>query len=109
VDLAGWERESHADALPLDSNDAAVAKGVELAKKHNIKAKAYQVEITDVGKVQSTIEEVVRDFGRLDVLVANAGMAISKPILETTIEEYRQQMAVNGECRKDEHESGRDG
>lgn len=31
----------------------------------------------------------------LDVFVANAGTAISKPILEQTLEEYRTQMSVN--------------
>jgi len=30
----------------------------------------------------------VKDFVKLDVFVANAGMAILKPIAETTIEEY---------------------
>lgn len=81
----------------LNSNDAAIAKGAELAKKHSIKAKAYKVQITNVGNVQTTMEEMVEDFGRLDVFVANAGTAISKPILEQTVEEYKQQMAVNGE------------
>ncbi|UZJ55557.1 hypothetical protein CBS101457_004877 [Exobasidium rhododendri] len=88
--------EAGADlALWYNSNDAAIAKGAELAKKHNIKAKAYQVEITNIAQVQTTMAQVVEDFGKLDVFVANAGMAISKPILEQTIEEYKQQMAVN--------------
>ena len=32
----------------------------------------------------------------MDVFVANAGMAISKPITEQTVEEYKKQYAVNG-------------
>lgn len=31
----------------------------------------------------------------VDVFVANAGTAISKPILEQTLDEYSQQMSVN--------------
>ncbi|KAH0165766.1 NAD(P)-binding protein, partial [Aureobasidium melanogenum] len=46
-------------------------------------------------KVKELVAKVVEDFGRLDVMVANAGMAISKPILETTVEEYKKQFAVN--------------
>jgi sorbose reductase len=42
--------------------------------------------------------QVVQDFGRLDVFVANAGMAISKAITEQTLDEYRKQMSVNGKC-----------
>ncbi len=53
--------------------------------------------MTDAAKVEQTINEVVKDFGKLDVFVANAGMAISKAITETSLDEYRKQMSVNGE------------
>jgi len=39
---------------------------------------------------------VVNDFGKMDTFIANAGMAISKPLLEQTLDEYRKQMSVNG-------------
>jgi sorbose reductase len=45
------------------------------------------------------MDQVVSDFGKIDVFVANAGMAISKPILETTLPEYDKQMSINGETR----------
>jgi len=84
-------------ALLYNSNDAAISKGADLARKHGIKAQAYQVEVSDPEAVQKAIQQVVKDFGKLDVFVANAGMAISKPIIEQTIEEYRKQMSVNRE------------
>ncbi|KAI7496793.1 putative NADP-dependent mannitol dehydrogenase [Hortaea werneckii] len=84
-DLALWYR----------SNDAAIAKGDALAKKHSIRAKAYQVEVSDPEAVEKNVEKVVQDFGKLDVFVANAGMALSKPITEQTVEEYKKQYAVN--------------
>lgn len=52
--------------------------------------------MSDSEAVQATIAQVVKDFGRIDVFVANAGMAISKPILEQTLPEYKKQMSVNG-------------
>lgn len=82
-------------ALWYRSNDKAVTKAEELAKKHGNKFKAYQIEISDPEKVQELVAKVVQDFGRLDVMIANAGMAISKPILETSVEEYKKQFAVN--------------
>ncbi|KAH8799854.1 putative NADP-dependent mannitol dehydrogenase [Xylogone sp. PMI_703] len=88
--------EAGADlALWYNTNDAAISKGAALASKHNIKAKAYKVNVSDPSQVQQAVASTVRDFGHLDVFVANAGMAISKPILETSIEEYRKQMSVN--------------
>ncbi|KAK0283677.1 hypothetical protein LTR35_006136 [Friedmanniomyces endolithicus] len=82
-------------ALWYNSNDAAIAKGEQLAKAHGVRVKAYKVEVTDAAKVEQTIGEVVEDFGKLDVFVANAGMAISKAITETSLDEYRKQMSVN--------------
>ncbi|OAP54759.1 hypothetical protein AYL99_11207 [Fonsecaea erecta] len=82
-------------ALWYNTNDAARSKGAQLAAKHGVTVKAYQVEVSDPSRVQQAVEEVAGDFGRLDVFVANAGVAISKPILEQTVEEYRKQMAVN--------------
>ncbi|GAB1199019.1 hypothetical protein APSETT444_008351 [Aspergillus pseudonomiae] len=88
--------EAHADvALWYNSNDAAIKKAESLAQTHGIKAIAYKVDISDAEQVQKTIADVVRDFGKIDVFVANAGMAISKPILEQKLDEYQKQMSVN--------------
>lgn len=86
-------------ALWYNSNDAAIKKAEELAQKHGVKTKAYKVNVTDADTVKSTIEEVVKDFGGIDCFVANAGMGNSKGILDTSIEEYRQQVAVNGKLK----------
>ncbi|KAL4945426.1 hypothetical protein BDV06DRAFT_231036 [Aspergillus oleicola] len=82
-------------ALWYNSNDAAIAKAEGLAKTHGVKARAYKVDVSDAEAVQSTIAAVVNDFSRIDVFVANAGMAISKPILEQTLPEYKKQLSVN--------------
>lgn len=87
-------------ALLYNSNDEAISKGAKLAELHGIRAKAYQLEVSSSDRVDKVVEQIVADFGRLDVFVANAGMAISKPLLETSDEEYRKQMEVNSKCRR---------
>lgn len=87
-------------ALLYNSNDEAISKGAKLAELHGIRAKAYQLEVSGSDRVDKVVEQILADFGRLDVFVANAGMAISKPLLETTDEEYRKQMEVNSKCRE---------
>lgn len=66
----------------------------------------YQVEVSDHEAVEKAVGQTLEDFGRIDCFVANAGMAISKPILEQTVEEYRTQYKVNGELlrNRDCHE-----
>ncbi|KAL4896805.1 putative short-chain dehydrogenase [Aspergillus ambiguus] len=82
-------------AMWYNSNDAAVGKADALSQTHGIKAVAYKVDISDAEQVKKAIADVVRDFGRMDIFVANAGMAISKPILEQKLEEYHKQISVN--------------
>ncbi|KAJ4014314.1 hypothetical protein NW752_007073 [Fusarium irregulare] len=89
-------------ALWYNSNDAAIEKARSLSEQHGIKASAYQVDeltqfrsVSDAQQIQGALKKVLDDFGKIDVYVANAGMAISKPILEQTIEEYKKQMSVN--------------
>ncbi|KJK62611.1 short chain dehydrogenase [Aspergillus parasiticus SU-1] len=98
-------------ALWYNSNDAAIKRGEELTRDHGVKTVAYKVDISSPEEVQKAVGDVVKDFERIDVFVANAGelgldavikislivagMAISKPILEQTLDEYRKQMSVN--------------
>ncbi|KAL5377431.1 hypothetical protein DPSP01_009769 [Paraphaeosphaeria sporulosa] len=82
-------------ALWYNSNHAAITRAEEIAKEFGVKTKAYQVAVENADAVEKTMDEVVNDFGKIDVFVANAGMAISKPILEQTLPEYDKQMSVN--------------
>ena len=66
--------EAGADvALWYDSNDAATSKGDGLAKKHGIRARAYQVQVTDPTRVDEAMKQVVSDFGKLDVRSKKTG------------------------------------
>lgn len=100
--------EAGADvALWYNSNSAAIGKAEQLERKYKIKSKAYQVEVSDFHAVENTMQAVVSDFGKLDVFVANAGMAISKAITDQTVEEYKKQMSVNGEPSRSRSMSSR--
>lgn len=54
--------------------------------------------VADVGKpqqVQAAVDQVALQWGRLDALVNNAGVAIFKPMGETTFEEWQAVMSSN--------------
>ena len=78
-----------------NTNPNAIQHANGLSEMYNVQAKAYQCDISNGKNVQSLLEQIVQDFGKLDVFIANAGMSISKPILEQTEEEFRKQMDVN--------------
>jgi sorbose reductase len=82
-------------ALWYNSNKAAVQRAETLASQHSVKTKAYSVNVTDASAVQSAIQEVVKDFGKIDVFVANAGTGDSQPLLEQSLDSYKNLMATN--------------
>ena len=57
-------------------------------------AKAYQADVTDYAQVKAMIDEIVKDFGSINVLVNNAGLVIQKRFTESTPEQWQQQTDV---------------
>ncbi|KAJ4289169.1 hypothetical protein N0V90_011511 [Kalmusia sp. IMI 367209] len=84
-------------ALFFNSNPAAKDLASSLSSVHNVKAVAYQVNISNPEEVEKGIQQVVKEFGKLDVVVANAGTAVSKPLTEMSVEEVRFLNQVNAE------------
>ncbi|NMM11968.1 MAG: SDR family oxidoreductase [Rhodoferax sp.] len=56
---------------------------------------AVLCDVSDPQQVQTAVEKVTAAFGRIDALVNNAGVAVFKPIAETSFEEWRQVMGTN--------------
>ena len=56
---------------------------------------ALHCDVSEPAQVQAAIEAVDAAFGRIDALINNAGIAVFKPIGETTYEEWRRVLAVN--------------
>jgi NAD(P)-dependent dehydrogenase (short-subunit alcohol dehydrogenase family) len=52
-------------------------------------------DVSQPADVAAAIEKVEKRWGRLDVLVNNAGIAIFKPVLETTFDDWSRVLGAN--------------
>ena len=65
---------------------------------HGGQAVGVQADITDPADRAAVVDAALRAYGRLDVLVNNAGVAERVPAAEITVETYRRIHAINAEA-----------
>jgi NAD(P)-dependent dehydrogenase (short-subunit alcohol dehydrogenase family) len=63
------------------------------------KADVHRADVSKAKDVQAMIEQVVRDHGRVDILINNAGVGLIRPVVESTEEEFdRLSESISGAC-----------
>ena len=78
----------------LDIDETTLSKTMkEVCDTKNVLG--IECDVSDPEQVQKAIGRVVDRFGRIDVLVNNAGIAEFKPMLETSYDEWSRILAVN--------------
>jgi NAD(P)-dependent dehydrogenase (short-subunit alcohol dehydrogenase family) len=69
-----------------------VVKEIETKKKKSL---AIAVDVTDEKQVNAMADKVVKAFGRIDILVNGAGLAIRKPADTFPIDDWQKVMDIN--------------
>ena len=67
----------------------------ELEKKYNIKALTIKCDISNEEEVKNMVEKTIQEFGTIDVLVNNAGIAIDTLFEDKAVENFRRTLDVN--------------
>jgi gluconate 5-dehydrogenase len=81
----------------LASRSAAEAEATaaEVASLYPVRTLGLAADVTDPAQVQSLVERTLADFGRIDILLNNAGINIRGPIEELTYEQFQQVQDIN--------------
>ncbi len=67
----------------------------DLAKRYGDQVRIFELDVTDPAAADAAIKSAVDTFGRLDVLVNNAGYGNVNAIEDTSLEEFRAQIDTN--------------
>jgi NAD(P)-dependent dehydrogenase (short-subunit alcohol dehydrogenase family) len=59
------------------------------------RAISYTTNITNYAEVEKNVNDIIRQFGRIDILINNAAYHKSQPVVETSIEDWKKQIDTN--------------
>lgn len=82
--------------LALVSRDATLLAEVQTAcHARGAEAEVHQVDVTNEAQVEQLKQDVLARFGKLTILVNNAGINIRKPVTDFTLAEWHQVIDTN--------------
>ena len=87
--------EQGAKVILFGSREETVLKAIEGLKKENIMVKGYYPDLLKYDEVLNVIKEIIKEYGKIDVLINNAGIAANKKIGETTVTDFTNIMDIN--------------
>ena len=82
-------------AVCYAGNEEAANKTVEELQDLNVKAKAYKFNVADKDACSKAVEEVMAEFGRIDVLVNNAGITRDGLFMRMSAENWEAVINTN--------------
>jgi NAD(P)-dependent dehydrogenase (short-subunit alcohol dehydrogenase family) len=86
---------AHGHRVALVDIDGVTLAATEQRLDDPTRVLAVHADVSDPAQVASAVARIDGHFGRIDVLVNNAGVAVFKQALHTTFDEWRTVMATN--------------
>ena len=94
--MASGLASAGANCLVASRNEQeAVAAAESIASEYGRKAIGLRTDVTDPADVGAMIERAREEFGRIDILINNAGINIRGPIDGLTYEQFREVQQIN--------------
>lgn len=84
-----------ATTILVGRNRAALEETANLIRKENGKSEIMAADVTDLSQIDSLIAKVKECFGRVDILLNNAGIGHRIPSVDVTPEQWQQVINTN--------------
>jgi len=87
--------EAGANVAIVDIDIDEAAKTAEEISRLGVKTIAVNADVTNEAQVSAMVDEVVSEFGKLDIAFCNAGIALNAPAEEMTLEQWKKVIDIN--------------
>jgi NAD(P)-dependent dehydrogenase (short-subunit alcohol dehydrogenase family) len=62
----------------------------ELSEKYGVKVKAYKCDVGKWESVEGLVKDVIKEFGKIDAFIANAGRTANSGILDGSVQDWQE-------------------
>jgi 3-oxoacyl-[acyl-carrier protein] reductase len=94
-EIATTFSKAGADVVVCDLSLDKLTEVEDEVKSGGGRCLSFAVDISNKSQVEAMMAKVHSNFGKIDILINNAGICISSPLLETTVEDWDANMSVN--------------
>lgn len=79
----------------LTDKESAEELSSYLSQKYKIETLVIKADVSNEEQVKDMMQEIIKKFGRIDIVVNNAGIAIDKEFEDRTVEDWKRTLEVN--------------
>jgi NADP-dependent 3-hydroxy acid dehydrogenase YdfG len=87
--------EDGAKVIAVDVNENKLQNVVKEITDSGGEIKSYPMNVADEKNVKDVINQIIKDLGKIDVVINNAGIDYTKSIEEITYDEWNKVISVN--------------
>lgn len=84
-----------ANVVCLDMAESLNKAVAEACRQFGVEALAIQCDVTDKENIQAVVDTILEKWGRIDVLVASAGIYTGSPLAEVSLPQWQRTIDIN--------------
>jgi len=78
-----------------DVDESGLTETVKLLEDENIRAETYRVDVSDQERVYRFADEVIEAYGKVDIVINNAGVQLKETLEDVSYEDLDWLMGIN--------------
>lgn len=87
--------ENKAQVILFGSKKESVEKVIQELKSQNLVADGYYPDLNNFEEIENTISLIIKKYGRIDILINNAGISANQKIDNTSCEDFKKIIDLN--------------